>query len=305
MAKERDRHARIYCRIWDDDDWKALSPRGQWFYMLLASQANLNWAGVIDLTTKRWRQLASGASVDQQVALAMDELEAARFIVVDRDTEELLVRSLMRVGKVAQQPNVLKAALRQAREVHSRPIRAALVGELRRLGHPDADATADALEEGGRNPSGNPSPNPSANPSVNPGEWERESSSLPVSNNSTENKEVVPPSAAPPADSAMEANKAAQRLARVYTDRVKLSNFPAVMMIAKKARAAGYADDDIEAALARLATDGRSVTTDALRYELDGFPGSRPTPNATDQRIAELLRPAGLPNLRALPGGAS
>lgn len=305
MAKERDRHARIYCRIWDDDDWKALSPRGQWFYMLLTSQANLNWAGVIDLTAKRWRQLASGPSVDQQVALATEELEAARFIVVDTDTEELLVRSLMRAGKVAQQPNVLKAALRQAREVHSRSIRAVLVVELRRLGHPDADVTADVLEEGSRNPSGNPSPNPSGNGSPKAGERERESSSSHLGN-SVELEEPAPPSAASGPDAGKSANKAAQRLARVYTDRVKLSNFPAVMGIVRKARNAGcYSDPDIEAALGRLATDGRSVTTDALRYELEGYPESRTAPPTTDQRISALLRPSKLPNLRALPGGAS
>lgn len=63
-------------------------------------------------------------------------------------------------------------------------------------------------------------------------------------------------------------------LAKRYTDRVPLSNFPAVAGVVRKAvRAAMWADDEIAAALERLADDGRSVTTDALRYELQGFPG--------------------------------
>lgn len=63
-------------------------------------------------------------------------------------------------------------------------------------------------------------------------------------------------------------------LAKRYTDRVPLSNFPAVAGVVRKAvRAAMWADDEIAAALERLADDGRAVTTDALRYELQGFPG--------------------------------
>jgi hypothetical protein len=170
MPVERERHARILCRIWDDDDWKARSPRGQWFYMLLLSQASLNRAGVIDLTSKRWARLASGPAVEQQIASAMDELEAANFIVVDRDTEELFVRSYMRGDGVEKQPNVLKAACRQALEVHSSTIRVALEAEMRRLERPRReesaaclDAAIDALAKGNGNPSPNPSPKGSNN----------------------------------------------------------------------------------------------------------------------------------------------
>jgi hypothetical protein len=34
-----------------------------------------------------------------------------------------------------------------------------------------------------------------------------------------------------------------------------------------------WSDEDLAAALERLGHDGRAVTTDALRYELTGFPG--------------------------------
>lgn len=65
-------------------------------------------------------------------------------------------------------------------------------------------------------------------------------------------------------------------LAKTYTDRVPLSNFPAVAGVVRKAVRTGMWDDaTIGAALERLAEEGRSVTTDALRYELSGFPGQR------------------------------
>lgn len=63
-------------------------------------------------------------------------------------------------------------------------------------------------------------------------------------------------------------------LTKVYTDLVPLSNFPAVAGVVRKAvRAAMWDDETIAEALERLARDGRSVTTDSLRYELTGFPG--------------------------------
>lgn len=166
-GKERERHARFLCRMWDDEDWKALSPRAQWFYMLLVSQASINRAGIIALTSKRWMRLASGPSVEQQIVLAMEELEATRFLVVDRDTEEVLVRSYMRGDGVEKQPNVLKAACRQAREVLSGKVRATLEAELRRLETPNDDAatvlaaTISALSKSSRNPSPDPSRNSS------------------------------------------------------------------------------------------------------------------------------------------------
>lgn len=69
-------------------------------------------------------------------------------------------------------------------------------------------------------------------------------------------------------------NRTAGRLAKIYTDRVPLSNFLAVRgVVAKAIKAAMWGEDEIIAALERLADEGRSVTTDALRYELQGFPG--------------------------------
>jgi hypothetical protein len=37
-----------------------------------------------------------------------------------------------------------------------------------------------------------------------------------------------------------------------------------------------YADDEIAAALLRLAASGHSVTVDSLRIEIEGLPASRP-----------------------------
>lgn len=214
MAEDRERHARFLCRMWDDPDWVALSPRGQWFYMLLTSQAALNRAGVTALTSKRWKRLASGPAVEQQITLAMKELEDANFVVVDHDTEELLVRSYMRNDGIAKQPNVLKMACRQAREVLSPRLRSVLEAELRRLDPPTGEsvvaksaaalleATIEALAKGSGNPSPNPSGDPSGNGSPNPGGWGRGSSSshLGKSSSSSSRQKVASRPADPPRD---------------------------------------------------------------------------------------------------------
>jgi hypothetical protein len=80
----------------------------------------------------------------------------------------------------------------------------------------------------------------------------------------------------------------AQTLTKVYAEAVPLSNFPAVMGIVRKAiRSGRYSDGAIEAALLRLAADGRPVTVDTLRTELDGLPAPRSRQSTTDQRVAE------------------
>lgn len=165
MADKRERHARILTQIWDDPEWKALSPTAQWLYMLLLSQASLNWAGVIDLTVKRWGRLARSMTPGE-IRRIMDELVEARMVIVDEDTEELLVRSYMRNDGVWKQPNVYKAALRQAQEVHSSTIRTALVIELRRIGVPAGLEVAELLDEGSKKASAKGGPKASGNPSA-------------------------------------------------------------------------------------------------------------------------------------------
>ena len=82
------------------------------------------------------------------------------------------------------------------------------------------------------------------------------------------------------------ANVIAQQITRAYTDRVPLSKFVAIMGIVKKALKAGYAPERIEAALIDLADEGRPVTIDTLRIQLEGI---SPTPSRRDQRLNQTM----------------
>lgn len=88
------------------------------------------------------------------------------------------------------------------------------------------------------------------------------------------------------------------RLTKHYTDHpnVSMSNFPAIAGVVRKAvQSARYDDDAIRDALGRLAVDGRSVSVDTLRIELDGLPPhpSRPRDgprrSTADDRVNQAL----------------
>lgn len=125
-------HGRVLTTIWSDDDFLALGPETQRMYMLLLSQPGLTHAGTIDITVRRWSKLAAGSS-EQAVRKALGALEAARFIVVDWDTEEILIRSLIRNDNVWRQPNVMRSARDDIRAISSPTLRAAVRVELARL----------------------------------------------------------------------------------------------------------------------------------------------------------------------------
>ncbi|GIH98107.1 hypothetical protein [Planobispora takensis] len=162
-------HGRVSTRLWTrDEDFRALSLPAQWLYLFLLAQPDLSHAGLIPMRLRRWAGAAAGLTVSD-VAAAVEELSQARFVLVDHDTEDLLVRTLMRNDGVARQPNVFKAAVEQIREITSPALRAAIATELVRIDNEDTHPEVRALitdllptlGEGSATPSGNPSAPPS------------------------------------------------------------------------------------------------------------------------------------------------
>ncbi|PMC63393.1 hypothetical protein CJ204_00810 [Corynebacterium xerosis] len=182
MARE---YAQIRLTIWNDDDFRALTPPAQWLYFLLLTHPTLTMAGVGDWRPSRLAVLA-GADVDL-IENAAVELAQRLYVVIDADTEEYLVRSFHRNDDLLKMPNMATAAARAAVKVTSAGLRGVLVHELHRLRGERPDLKGWASQElldfmGGHavdpasrpcwNPSGNPSRNPSVkgsgNPSIDP-----------------------------------------------------------------------------------------------------------------------------------------
>ena len=137
-------HARISTSIWDDPDFCALDPLLQRMYMLLLSRKNVSQCGMLPLQVRKWAKGSNGTSVED-VEKALVELENQRYVFVDHDTEELLIRSFVRNDGVLKMPNIFKAALSSAVAVESPKLREVLAGELRRVGRDDANRTAQEL----------------------------------------------------------------------------------------------------------------------------------------------------------------
>src|SRR6202035_235613 len=97
--------ARIFTSIWADPAFLALPQAEQRMYMFLLSQPDLSFCGVLPLRERKWARSAAGLTV-QGVRDALTALTrtAPPFIIMDVDTQELMVRSLMRRDKVLKSP---------------------------------------------------------------------------------------------------------------------------------------------------------------------------------------------------------
>jgi len=174
--------ARIFTSIWRDEDFIALPPGPQRLYMFLVSQHDVSYCGVMPLLPQRWAAKAAGMTI-ADIERDLKALEGTAypsanpdpglaktpFVVVDRDTGEVLIRSLMRRDGIWKQPNLLKQARDSADQVESRNILGALLAELYRL--PLEETTSELvvrvvgefiadLEKGGPYPTAYPPGNP-------------------------------------------------------------------------------------------------------------------------------------------------
>ena len=165
--------ARLSVEIWSrESDFINLTTDAQWMFAFLLSQPDLAHSGVLPLRTPRWASKAKGLTVEQ-IQARLEELEQQRYVVIDRESGEVLIRSFIRRDKVYRQPNVFMAALDNLSLVESPLLRGALAKELRRvqqLEMPEASRTIllDMLKDLGEpilDPADIPSQNPFGNPS--------------------------------------------------------------------------------------------------------------------------------------------
>lgn len=122
---------KIFADIWQDPDWVRLSASAQRTFLLVLTQAKVNLAGVIDLKLERWALMAADTTVaDLEADLA--ELEEHRFLIVDRVTEEVLVRTFVKndVAAGTFNQNTAKGVWSAWKAVESVPLREAIVHNI-------------------------------------------------------------------------------------------------------------------------------------------------------------------------------
>lgn len=161
--------ARLQFGIWQQG-LRGLSHGAKLLYVVLLTEPTVNHAGVGAMRIERWADEASLTIEDVEKALA--ELGRKPQVIVDHGTHEVLVRSLIRNDGVADQPYVLKGALKDALRTASPTLRRVLASELRRLPprkpdgvskagkpviYPDPHAVAEQLDPSDpQTPYGNP-----------------------------------------------------------------------------------------------------------------------------------------------------
>ena len=128
MARD---HARLKTAIWSDKDWIELSPNAQRVYLLAVSQADISYAGVVPYLPRRWAALSAKTNVPA-IRRAVSELEAAGYVVVNEDTQELLIRTFIKHDRVLAVPNVARAMVNAWRAILSAHLRDVVVAELAR-----------------------------------------------------------------------------------------------------------------------------------------------------------------------------
>ena len=169
--------ARKYCKmwlsIWTDPDFRELSPNAKLVFFAACSSPSLSTAGVMDWHPKRLA-VATGLTIDATMT-ACGELVDKLYLVVDTDTDEVLVRSFIRSDEIMRQPNMAKSMVNEFGKVLSLGIRGVVVHELHRLRREEVgvESAWEPVEkilqtrqaDPSEYPCGNPSPNPSDNPS--------------------------------------------------------------------------------------------------------------------------------------------
>ena len=125
-------YAQIQTSIWTNDDILDLDMTEQWLYLHLVTHGKLSYCGTMDWRPKRIPPMAHGLTLGE-VTDAAEVLQAKRYIIVDEDTEEVLVRSFIRNDGLLKQKNMGGAVANAYKDVGSRQLRGVIVHELRRL----------------------------------------------------------------------------------------------------------------------------------------------------------------------------
>lgn len=128
MARE---YAMVKLSIWADDDFRALSPDAKLLYFTLLTSRSLSHCGIAD-----WRP----ARLAKRTGLGTDEVEHAGaemvdslHLVIDEESEEVLVRSFIRNDGLMKQPKMASAMASAYEDAESPTLRGVVIHELRRL----------------------------------------------------------------------------------------------------------------------------------------------------------------------------
>lgn len=124
--------ANVHVAIWSDEDFLALPPPAQHLYFVAMTEPALSYAGVMDWRPGRIVRRAAAWNVEA-LGAAASVLEEQLYLVIDRDTEEALVRAFVRRDGLMKNPRMAVSMANAYAAIASPELRGVLVHELRRL----------------------------------------------------------------------------------------------------------------------------------------------------------------------------
>lgn len=140
MARD---YGRIKITIWQDGDFTDLTIKAQQLYFYLSTQSKLDMVGIVPWRPRMAMKSAADLTEDDVIE-ALDELEYKSYVLLDEDTDELLVRSFIRSDEVLRSPNMAKAMVKAWRGIDSETLRGVVSHEVKRLS--DEDPSLKGLE---------------------------------------------------------------------------------------------------------------------------------------------------------------
>lgn len=132
------KYAQLHVAIWTDFDFKALLDVEQHMYFVLLSQPRMNLCGVLDFIPSRIALCVDHWTTDD-VERLVKGLEAKRYVVVDYDSHELLLRSFLRNDGLLRSHTITKGAASDYAEVMSDKLRKVLDDEIARAFREDPE----------------------------------------------------------------------------------------------------------------------------------------------------------------------
>lgn len=130
--------ARLLFTVWEGlSDLNSDAARLAYFAVL--TDPSLTQCGAGPLRVSRWKKQLRWKDDPEKMRKALSELDDHRKVFIDYDTEEVLVRTLVRRDGVAKMPNVLRSAMKAAVMIESHRLRKELAVELRTLHDERAD----------------------------------------------------------------------------------------------------------------------------------------------------------------------
>ena len=135
-------YATFDCGMWDDPEgFASLSSGAQRTYFMLVTQRDIAACGTLPLTLRRW----SRTCMDDGTAGWLAELVERSYVLIDEDTEELLVRTFMKWDAGYKHAKRVRAVIASALAIRSLSIRSAALAELASLGVPIPDQNGTEL----------------------------------------------------------------------------------------------------------------------------------------------------------------